>query len=166
MDACARWMQQEQSFAALVVVGDHGSGKTQLLMQARAQFERHCRVLHVRCREHERAQKGALLRRIFAQLCGHDVWPSLQYIVPMLYASDEVSNEGKLTECELKLLLSYSAFRKESSRALDDPESCLTLGRVWSNSSGADHDDRTQDRLSLIIDDITHAVRDETSLTA
>ena len=26
----------------------------------------------------------ALLRRLFAQLCGHDVWPSLQHISPML----------------------------------------------------------------------------------
>ena len=127
LDACDQWLGESQpGFRALVVTGAHGAGKSQLLMQARARFEATSRVLHVRCRAHEAGQRGALLRRIFAQLCGHDVWPSLQHITPMLTALHGTSADGEndaeeaLVEYELKLLRSHAAATENllmSSRA-------------------------------------------------
>ena len=109
LNECSGWLaDQAPTFRALVVTGSHGAGKTQLLMQARSRCEKaNCRVLHVRCRAHEAAQRGALLRRLFAQLCGHDVWPSLQHITPMM--STNANAEEALVEYELKLLHSHAA---------------------------------------------------------
>ena len=64
----AEWpAKQEAVFGLISVTGSHGAGKTQLVMQARASLQSTCRVLHVRCRKHEAAHRGALLRRLFAQ---------------------------------------------------------------------------------------------------
>ena len=109
LDECTAWLTEDDpSFHSLVVTGAHGMGKTQLLMQVRAKCEPTSRVLHVRCRAHEAGQRGALLRRLFAQLCGHDVWPSLQHITPMLTAASCDAEEA-LIEYELKLLHSHAA---------------------------------------------------------
>ena len=53
--------QADEATGAVVVTGAHGAGKSQLLMQVRADFEASSRVLHVRCRAHEAVQRGALL---------------------------------------------------------------------------------------------------------
>jgi len=101
------------------VTGPHGAGKTQLLMQLRATFEEaSSRVLHVRCRAHESVQRGALLRRLFAQLCGHDVWPSLQHITPML-ASPANGAEEALVEYELRLLHAAAGPAGQPARGVD-----------------------------------------------
>ena len=122
LDACRHWTEtQEPDFQVVSISGEHGAGKTQLLMQARELFEQHCKVLHVRCRSHEQSERGALVRRLFAQLCGYDVWPSLQHITPMLSTSpagrsphservreSRESRETALRQAELSLLLSHA----------------------------------------------------------
>lgn len=114
LDQCSAWLAEDDpSFRSVVVTGSHGMGKTQLLMQARAKCEPSSRVLHVRCRAHEAGQRGALLRRLFAQLCGHDVWPSLQHITPMVTPSSANAEEA-LVEYELKLLHSHAAAGSQS----------------------------------------------------
>lgn len=168
MDTFNAWLSKGMpEFRALVITGDHGSGKTQLIMQARSQAEPSCRVLHVRCREHERAQRGALLRRIFAQLCGHDVWPSLQHIAPMFSGSTQRSAaETALIEYELKLIRSHTAAAVEPSAAGEakaEPSDLATdetdLARILSNTSRRNSEPSapTFGRLVLIIDDVTHA---------
>ena len=107
-DDCAKWLKDPKgAFRAVIVTGGHGAGKTQLVMQIRKKAEESCCVLHVRCRAHEAVQRGALLRRLFAQLCRHDVWPSLQHITPML-APAEGGAEETLVAYELQLLRSHA----------------------------------------------------------
>ena len=164
LEACTAWrLESKPKFRALVVTGDHGSGKTQLLMQARSRFEEGYRVLHVRCREHECEQRGALLRRIFAQLCEHDVWPSLQHVAPIFSASAS-DGEGALIECELKLLRSHIAIGepsglpaeklREVKAERDADETVLAC-----IASGGDRCEVPQSKgpLVLIIDDVHHA---------
>ena len=161
-ELCNSWLfDADPVFHTVIVTGQHGSGKTQLLMQARACFEQSCRVLHVRCREHEGAQRGALLRRIFAQLCGHDVWPSLQHLTPMMASHGDPG--AALLEYELKLLLSHAA--APVAAQADGIQLAGSIeaerGERGPNSSqqrlGACQDQERASRLSLIIDDIHHA---------
>ena len=94
ISTCNKWLEADvPSFCMITVNGEHGFGKTQLLMQARALLEPRCRVLHVRCRAHERGQRGKLSQRLLAQLCGFDVWPSMQHIIPMLSTSPAAKYE-------------------------------------------------------------------------
>lgn len=164
LEACTAWrLESMPKFRALVITGDHGSGKTQLLMQARARFEEGYRVLHVRCREHECEQRGALLRRIFAQLCEHDVWPSLQHVAPIFSASASDA-ESALIECELKLLRSHITIGEPSGQ----PAEKLREAKVEREAdkpvlaciaSGSDRCEvpQSQGPLVLIIDDVHHA---------
>ena len=171
LDECTAWLASSSpAFHAVVITGQHGSGKTQLLMQARARCEAFGRVLHVRCREHEAWQRGALLRRLFAQLCGQDVWPSLQHITPMLagLANDA---ETALLDYELRMLQSHSAAGSECRQAAGastggamDPMASANLPSCTEREIGCDGDARTcaaatkdSGRLILFIDDIHHA---------
>ena len=84
---CVAWAEAESpSFMGIAISGERGVGKTELLMQVRAALEprRNCRLLQIRCRSHEQGELGALLRRLFAQLCGCDVLPTLQRLIPVL----------------------------------------------------------------------------------
>ena len=160
LERCKEWLlQMEPAFRAVVITGAHGAGKTQLTMQARQVFEASCRVLHVRCREHEAVQEGALLRRIFAQLCRHDVWPSLQHITPML-ASDRDEPMAALMEYELQLLRSHatpiSASKLEANAFIESMREVDRDGSKEQNRGSfiASASDR---RLAIIIDDVHHA---------
>lgn len=89
LQLCSQWLAAETPcFTVVIVNGEHGFGKTELLMQARSILQHDCTILHVKCRAHERGRRGALLQRLLAQLCGYDVWPSMQHIMPMLAAGD------------------------------------------------------------------------------
>ncbi|KAL3921149.1 MAG: hypothetical protein SGPRY_005001, partial [Prymnesium sp.] len=100
---CARWLRaDEPCFEALSLEGEQGSGKSELQMQARAVLEPCCKVLHVRCRPHESSQPGAAVRRLLAQLCSHDVWPSLALLSPLLRDDDK----RQALKPELQLLCS------------------------------------------------------------
>lgn len=110
IERCAAWRAAEAPpFACVQIGGPHGAGKTQLLLQLRAQLEGGAegaaprRVVHVRCRAHERRTAGALLRRLFAQLCAHDVWPALQHLRPLDQASGDEEEERR-GAAELRLL--------------------------------------------------------------
>ena len=104
LDACRKWLAAETpSFTAVTVNGEHGFGKTQLMMQARALFEPSCRVLHVRCRAHEQGKRGGLLQKLLAQLCGYDVWPSLQHILPMMASTESTKQDGMQPDAQAAL---------------------------------------------------------------
>ena len=141
LQECSDWLASDApQFRALVVTGTHGFGKTQLLMQARSRLATTCRVLHIRCRKHESLQRGAVLRRLFAQLCNHDVWPSMHHITPMMAESPlaEEEQENALIQFELRMLNSHAA---------------VSSAGDGSSVRGA----ISPARLALIIDDIHHA---------
>lgn len=62
-------------------------------MQVRAALEPRCHFLQMRCRSHEQSESGALLRRLLAQLCGCDVLPTLQHLLPVLSQNDPPPTE-------------------------------------------------------------------------
>ena len=172
LEDCATWLADDTAkFHGLIVTGPHGSGKTQLLMQIRSILEPACRVLHVRCREHEVTQRGSLLRRLFAQLCAHDVWPSLQHITGPMVTGSLDSTDDALIEYELKILRSHAA---AIATAKDDTpahalaeDGCDTIGKCHPNHQAFgstatpivsdDLKDHAASRLVLIIDDVHHA---------
>tara|TARA_B110001452_G_scaffold161034_1_gene134039 strand:- start:557 stop:4195 length:3639 start_codon:yes stop_codon:yes gene_type:complete len=165
--SCNDWprapVADDSGCTLLVIDGAYGAGKTQLLMQARAALERHATqreeqpaagggmsVVHVRCRAHEQAQHGALARRLFAQLCGYDVFPSLEHIVPMLHDSvghESLDTEEQLLHVEMRLLTSArrAADSAEGGRQLAiliddvhfaDRHSCKLLQKLATASEG------------------------------
>ena len=170
LEACRSWLAADSpSFKAVAINGEHGSGKTQLLMQTRALLEPDCRVLHVRCRSHEQRQRGALLRRILAQLCGHDVWPSLQCIMPMLSSeSSKQCENAALLKAEVNLLRAHALAGGATSSvagSYGNPHDSSPKGSPWgsphvSNEFEAETGRReavAASRLVLIVDDIHHA---------
>lgn len=157
-DWARRPISDDSGCTLLVIDGAYGAGKTQLLMQSRAALERHAAqlegepmsVVHVRCRAHEQAQHGALARRMFAQLCGHDVFPSLEHIVPMLnddIAHDTLDTEEQLLQVEMRLLNSALRISDSSAGArrlailiddvhFADRHSCKLLEKLATASGG------------------------------
>ena len=172
--ACSDWAAKGDGSACrvLIINGAHGAGKTQLLMQSRKTLERHCRVIHVRCRAHERGIDGALARRLFAQLCGYDVWASLKHIVPTLSnleAADPSpgADDDHLLNVALQLLLSTQSAARSS---FDSPESAMATPRgsegglevpsAPSEDEALRSEHGGQDvgrRLALLIDDVHYA---------
>lgn len=148
---CIDWLSSpEPRVSSVVLSGSPGSGKTQLMMQLRAVLEPRCRVLHVLCRPHERHQQGALLRRLFAQLCGHDVWPSLRHLIPMLrpHATDGLGSAAYARASGL------SPSDGDTQRAPCEKRGAdmLTVAlRVMADCAG------DPAGLALLVDDVDHA---------
>ncbi|KAL1525790.1 hypothetical protein AB1Y20_020631 [Prymnesium parvum] len=157
LKVCHDWLATSNpEFKAVTVEGEHGSGKTQLLMQARELLKQHCRVLHVCCRAHEKGQSGSLIRRLLAQLCQHDVWPSLRRIIPMLSGKFD---DSVLFEAELSLFRAHALASEESFEAAQPPAALAHEGNSGFCTPRGEHSvgHEKRARLLLIVDSIQFA---------
>ena len=175
----AEWVYDPSTFCAVALTGNHGAGKTQALMQARLLVERHCRLIHVRCRSHEGAQRGALARRLFARLCCHDVWQSLQYIMPVLDVSGGEADASAprlgadecLLEAEYRLLRAHASGRgaTEGAASVGHAEAAARLSGVAPTDVGGSRaaerrqsvasgptEPHPSGSLCLVLDDVQH----------